>query len=188
MTPDLPPSLARVDHAVVRDIASWGIPTPSVRVRIGEMRTPGGYTARHVRVGEWDGQTVTLTRDVTGFLAPERYHIIAHERLHAATATVGAPGYGTAESVCHEEAAADAVSLDLTASLYWRGATTAAYPAAVKWLRLASSRATGAAWTAPTATAWRITFLRADVPGRAAIAARDPEACPTTEFTPEVTP
>jgi len=30
--------------------------------------------------------------------------------------------------------------------------------------------------------------MTADVATRAAIAARDPEACPTTEFTPEVTP
>lgn len=186
MTTDLPPNMARADRVVVRDLAAWGIPTPPVTVRMDlDGRRVPTYGSQAVATADRDG--IHLGHRAVITTTAESYRILAHERLHTVSAPWGQGSDWTSRLVCHEEAAADAVSVDLTRARYPRGIFASSYPVATRWIRLVSMRATGAAWQSPTAVAWRITFMRSSVAQRAELVAGDPEACPTAEFE-QVTP
>ena len=188
MTPDLPPNIVGADRAVVRDLAAWGIPTPPATIRVGLPDSPRYAAGPTIASAGQDG--IRVAPRVAADLPDERYRVMAHERLHILSEpwsqTIPA-GLTRLDVSCMEEAAADAVSMDLVRDHYMRAParvffTTPGYGPATRWLRLVSMRATGADWRTPPAIAWRVTFLRSTVATRAALVADDPERCPTADF------
>ena len=171
------PLVVRMDRSVVADLQAWGVPAQPSPIRLVShlQQVPGRSIAATATTGP-DG--IAMHRQLLMDLPVLRV-VLTHEELHRASPAVQA-GLTSPTAVCHEEAAADAVSLDVTRDRLrdaWE-VVPPAYPALTRWLRLVSSRATGARWDTPPAAAWRVEFARATAAGRVALAATDPIPCP----------
>ncbi len=182
MPADLPPNLATTDRAVVRDLRSWGVPTPPTRIRGATIPIPAMTVSLAWPIAEASARGIRLDPTIRGESRASQHQILTHERLHIASAPWHQPGSAAPSAVCHEEASADAVSVDVTQTRFGpRRDVGPTYRPQTTWLRLASARATGRPWRSPHAQAWRLDFQQSDIRQRAALVAGDPIQCPPIE-------